>query len=98
MKYAKLIDGALKYAPKTVTKDRKHYNPYPEALLIEDGYKPVQMTPMPDPVEGYVWVAGWQEEDEAIVRTWHKEEAPEEPEIGADVAEQVLNILKGVEE
>lgn len=94
MSYAKLINGRLEYAPKTVTKDRVHYNPYPVELLIEDGYKPLEMTPMPEPVDGYVWVAGWQEEDEAIVRTWHKEVAPPE-EITAD---ELADILMGGED
>ena len=92
MSYAKLINGALQYAPKTITKDRIHYNPYPEAMLIKDGYKPVTMTPMPDPEEGYAWVAGWQETEEAIVRTWHKEVAPE-PEPSA---EEALEMLKAI--
>ena len=92
MSYAKLNNGALQYAPRTVTKDRVHYNPYPVELLIEDGYKPVEMTPMPEPEDGYVWVSGWEEEDDAIVRTWHKEEAPE-PEPSA---EEALEMLKAI--
>lgn len=96
MQYAKLTNGRIQYAPKTVTHDGKHYNPTPDHIAVELGYKPITNTPMPEPEEGYVWVSGWEETEKAIVQTWTKETAPEPEPDSADVAEQVLDILKGV--
>lgn len=74
----KLIDGHVQYAPRTIT---KRFNPYPEEMQIEDGYKPVVDTPMPEPEEGYIWVAHWEEETDSIVRVWEKEIATDDEEM-----------------
>ena len=96
MTYAKLTNGRIQYAPKTITYGGRHYNPTPDAIAVELGYKPITNTPIPEPEEGYMWVSGWEETEEAIVQVWHKEIAPEPEPDSADIAEQVLDILKGV--
>lgn len=92
MKYAKLIDGVISFAPRTVVVgDRQIGNPRPETL-IELGYKPVTYTDPPTVEEGYIAVPGWTETEEAIVQTWTVEEEPDEVD-----ADRALEILFGGE-
>lgn len=81
MKFAKLINGIVEYAPrKLVFEEVTVYNPSPEQLAAA-GYKPVEFTDPPEEPEGYYAEAYWTETDEAIVQTWSLEELPpEEPE------------------
>ena len=76
--YAKLNDNNLRYAPKSVTVGRTHYNPPPVEWLAENGYLPVEFTPRPEPVEGYTWVSRWEQTETAIVLVWEQVELPEE--------------------
>lgn len=50
--YAKLINGVLEYAPSSVVKDNIGYSNYNcnsnDAMLREDGYKPVLVGEMPN--------------------------------------------------
>ena len=88
MRYAKLIDGEIVFAPsKLVGEETTVYNPTPEMLMAE-GYKPVVFTDPPVAPEGYIAVQSWQDEGFEIVQVWHIEEAPDE--VGADEAMEIL--------
>lgn len=73
--YAKLIDGALVYAPRKMNTEIEGepyivYNP-PAELLEADGWLPVVETPMPDDApEGYHYEATYTEEGGEIVQGW----------------------------
>lgn len=94
--YAKLQNGFLRSAPKTITLDGKTINnPLPEELE-ELGYKPVVYTDMPDNTEeGKHWESSWTEEENAIKQVWTMVDDPvyPEPELSA---EDALNIIMGV--
>ena len=94
--YAKLSNGFLRSAPKTIVLDGCTINnPYPEELE-ELGYKPVVYTDMPAEVtEGKHWESGWTEEENAIRLVWTLTDDPiyPEPELSA---EDALNIIMGV--
>lgn len=88
MRYGKLIDGAMQYAPKKIKNgDSIIYNPTPETLTVW-GYMPVIVTDAPQTETGYQAVGEWVIEDGQIVLQWHIEEA--EP-----TAEEALAILMG---
>lgn len=94
--YAKLQNGFLRSAPKTIVLDGKTINnPLPEELE-QIGYKPVMYVDMPTEVtEGKHWESGWTEEENAIRQVWTLTDDPiyPEPELSADEA---LNIIMGV--
>lgn len=70
MRYAKIHEGELLFAPhKLPSGDTVVYNP-PAALLRELGYKPVTYTDPPETEEGWIPVQGWTETEEEIVQTW----------------------------
>lgn len=93
MKYAKLIEGEIVFAPRKMPTEIGGepyvvFNP-PAEMLIAAGYKPVTYTDPPDdPPEGYVYVPGWEEEEDEIVQTWSLivENIP---------AEEALDIIMG---
>lgn len=92
MNYAKLIDGAIVYAPRKLNVgEAVVYNPYPE-MLVEAGYKPVRYTEAPEVEPGYIAAPGWEETEDAIIQTWHVE-----PEGDIDPSE-ALDILLGGDE
>lgn len=68
--HAKLQNGFLRSAPKTIVLDGKTINnPLPEELE-QIGYKPVLYTDMPEATEGKHWESGWTEEENAIRQVW----------------------------
>lgn len=72
MKYGKLIDGAIIFAPRKVKYNGYTiYNP-PASVLLELGYKPVEFTDPPAPVEGFHPESSWIETDDAIVQIWQQ--------------------------
>ena len=76
MKYAKLIDGAIRYAPNPIIiADRQIGNP-PGEVYTAEGYKPVVYTDPPQTEPGYIAVPGWEEQADEIVQTWTVEEVP----------------------
>lgn len=79
--YAKLENGYLRSAPKTIVLDgRTINNPLPEELE-HLGYKPVVYTDMPtEVVEGKHWESGWMEEENAIRQVWTLVDDPVYPE------------------
>lgn len=94
--YAKLQNGFLRSAPKTIVLDGKTINnPLPEELE-QIGYKPVLHTDMPTEVtEGKHWESGWTEEETEIKQVWTFVEDPIYPEPDLS-AEDALNIIMGV--
>lgn len=73
--YAKLINGALVYAPRKMntTIDGEPYVVYnpPAELLEEQGWLPVVYTDMPgDAPEGYHYEPTYTEESGEIVQEW----------------------------
>lgn len=94
--YAKLENGYLRSAPKTITLDGKTINnPLPEELE-QLGYKQVMYVDMPiEATEGKHWESGWTEEENAIRQVWTLVDNPvyPEPELSA---EDALNIITGV--
>lgn len=93
--HAKLQNGCIRSAPKTITLDGKTINnPLPEELE-QLGYKPVVYTDMPVEVtEGKHWESEWTEEN-VIRQVWKLVDDPvyPEPELSA---EEALNIIMGV--
>ena len=81
MNYAKLIDGAIYFAPRKVKYNGFIiYNP-PADVLLALGYKPVQYTDPPEVPSGYHLEVSWTEDDERITQVWTlipDEEVPEE--------------------
>ena len=96
MRYAKLIDGALVYAPRKLATEIDGepyivYNP-PAELLEADGWLPVVYTDMPgDAPEGYHYEPIYTEESGEIVQGW---ELVESDYSGAEV----FDILFGGDE
>lgn len=94
--HAKLQNGFLHSAPKTITLDGKTINnPLPEELE-QLGYKPVVYVDMPDNTEeGKHWESEWEEGETEITQAWKLVDDPvyPEPELSADEA---LNIIMGV--
>lgn len=77
MKYAKLIDNTLQYAPKVLRVDGKTYiNPNAETLKAH-GYYPVVETERPTADDGYVVTSvGYALEGDTIIRKWQVKPKP----------------------
>ena len=94
--YAKLENGYLRSAPKTVQWQGHTVNNPSVDKLAELGYKPVVYTDTPiDVTEGKHWESSWEEEENAIRQVWTLVDDPvyPEPELSA---EDALNIIMGV--
>ena len=75
MRYAKLIDDQIQFAPrKLIVGEYVVYNPTPE-MLIAAGWKPVHIDQYPeeDPPEGYYWAIQWSQDDHNIYGHWASE-------------------------
>lgn len=91
--FAKLNDGRIVYAPKKLSGDGVTvYNP-PDSMYLEQGWKPVSITPPPEAPAGYYYESGWEETEEVIVQTWTLTPLPEE----IDEAEAFDIIFGGAE-
>ena len=79
MRYAKLINvRELEYAPQSIVKGQTRYIPYPVAMMIEDGFKPVTTTTQPVR-EGYWYELTYTERPDDILEVWVEHES--EPEL-----------------
>jgi hypothetical protein len=82
IKYAKIVCGALVvpqiYPGYIVLDGKKIYNPTDEQYR-NAGYLPLEETPQPEDVEGKIAVATYavNEEETAIVQSWHYEDVPD---------------------
>lgn len=94
--YAKLQNGFLRSAPKTIVLDgRTINNPY-DSELEQLGYKQVVYTDMPTEVtEGKHWESEWVDGETEIRQVWKLVENPVYPEPDLS-AEEALNIIMGV--
>ena len=96
--YAKLTNGILRGAQKTVDYNGKTiFNP-PDDVLLDMGYFPVAYTDMPtDAPDGQHYESHWEQTDTEIVQVWTLVDDPviPEPELSAD---EVLNIIMVVAE
>ena len=93
MKYAKLNEGNLEFAPNPIIIDDRQIGNPSDEVYADQGYKPVTYTDPPETEPGYIAVPGWEETDNAIVQTWTIEEEPDEID-----ADRAMDILFGGEE
>lgn len=82
MKYAKLIEGALVYAPRKLPTEIDGepyvvYNP-PDELLEAQGWLPVVYTDPPEAPEGYHYEPTYTEDGGEIVQGWVLVEDPDD--------------------
>ena len=91
--HAKLKNGFLRSAPKTIVLDGHTINnPLPEELE-QLGYKPVVYTDTPTEVaEGKHWESEWEEEENAIKQVWKLVEDPVYPEPEPTPEERISNL------
>ena len=79
--YAKLQNGMLRSAPKTVTWNGCTVNNPSAEKLMELGYKPVVYTDMPEnTTEGKHYESSWEESDTEIIQVWNLVDDPVYPE------------------
>lgn len=93
MRYAKLIENEIQYAPNPILIDDRQIGNPPAELYLEQGYKPVTYTDPPETDPGYVAVPGWEDDGEAIIQTWTIEEEPDDVD-----SERAMQILFGGDE
>ena len=93
---AKLINGALSYAPKKIIVDGKTiFNP-PETLLKEQGYKELQTAEMPDDAsENKLYVSSWTDAGDTIQQVWTLVDAPPKSreELAVELATKQINTM-----
>ena len=99
--HAKLQNGMLRSAPKTVTWNGCTVNNPSADKLMELGYKPVRYTDMPETtVEGKHYESSWEETETEITQVWNLAddpvypEPPETPEERLDKVEQRTDTLE----
>lgn len=86
--FGKLVDGALRGAPRPIrTADGDVFTNDP-ALLLQYGYKPIITTDYPS--DGGYYTESWTETESEIRQIWTAAEPPED--ISADEA---LDIITG---
>lgn len=77
MKYAKLINNYLTYAPNPILHNGLWYGNPPGSVYEAEGYKPVVYSEPPrDAPSGYQWNEAWGETDTEIVQGWVLVEVP----------------------
>lgn len=79
---AKLIDGAISYAPRKIIVDGKTiFNPT-DTLLKDRGYKDVETAEAPAvSTQTQQAVPSWQEQEDKIVQTWELKPAQPDPTV-----------------
>ena len=79
---AKLINGALSYAPKKIIVDGKTiFNPT-DTLLKEQGYKDVELSEAPTvSTQTQQAVPSWKEQENKIIQSWELKPAQPDPTI-----------------
>ena len=92
MRYAKLTDSSISYAPNPIQHNGLWYGNPPGSVYEAEGYKPVQYADQPEPQGVGHWEETWTETDEAIVQGWVWHEAGPDDEISGD---EVLDVLFG---
>ena len=91
--HAKLQNGFLRSAPKTITLDGKTINNPYDSELEQLGYKQVAYVDMPTEVtEGKHWESEWTEEENAIRQVWTLVDDPVYPEPEPTPEERISNL------
>lgn len=91
--YAKLQNGMLRSAPKTVTWKGCTVNNPSEEKLVELGYKPVVYTDMPENTEtGKHYESSWTETEAEITQVWNLVDDPVYPEPEPTAEERISNL------
>jgi len=76
MRYAKLINNQIHYAPNPINEGGNYIGNPPDEIYIEQGFLPVIRTDPPEPPEGYYCSPHWEEQDGQIVQRWEVKEIP----------------------
>ena len=76
MRYAKLIEGEIVFAPNPILVGENYIGNPPGSVYEDAGYKPVVYTDPPTVEPGYIAVPGWEDEGDEIVQVWSIEEEP----------------------
>lgn len=76
MRYAKLIEGELIFAPNPIKVGDNYLGNPPGSVYEAEGYLPVIYTDPPETEPGYVAVFGWYDEGDAIRQVWTIVPAP----------------------
>ena len=93
--YAKLQNGMLHSAPKTVTWKGCTVNNPSADKLVELGYKPVRYTDMPtENVEGKHYESTWEETEAEITQMWNLADDPVYPEPPETAEERLDKVEK----
>lgn len=91
--YAKLQNGMLRSAPKTVQWNGCTVNNPSDDKLVELGYKPVRYTDMPENiVEGKHYESSWEETETEIKQVWNLVDDPVYPEPEPTPEERISNL------
>lgn len=86
--YARLTEGILTYAPKSlIINDAKVWNAS-EAEYIAQGWFPVIRTDAPETEDGYYAEPYWEQNGDQIVQKW-------EIKVAEPTAEELLAIITG---
>lgn len=94
MKYAKLENGRIQYAPNPILIDGNVVGNPGAEVYVGLGYKPVEYVEPPQEPEGYGVAMSWMETDSAIVQAWTLVEMPvEDP-----TSDELLEIILGVDD
>lgn len=91
MKFAKLEEGNLIYAPRPLELNGVHVFTDDLETHLQLGYKELVLVPGPEAQEGYHTWFEWEETDTQIIQNWQSEWTDE---VSADEA---LNIIFGGE-
>lgn len=78
-KFAKLVNGAIEYAPRSFKKDGKYIFTSDEKVLRQFGYKPIVDAPPTTDDTHYALPTSWTETDDAIVRVYEVKEIEKPP-------------------
>lgn len=93
---AKLINGALSYAPKKIIVDGKTiFNPA-ETLLKEHGYKEIRESDIPDDApDGKIYVPSYEDKGDYIEQVWTLIDEPPKAkeELAIELATKQINTL-----
>ncbi len=77
MRYAKLINGSISYAPNPIRHAGLWHGNPPGSVYEAEGYKPVVYSdPSGDAPDGYQWSEIWSEDDGNIQQGWVLVEVP----------------------
>lgn len=95
--YGKLVNGKLEKAPDMCEeKNGTQHIPPGKDWLKENGYLEIVYTPAPEPKEDYVYIAGWEEKDGKIIRTWTEEHIEPTPDPIDAILETLDYILENM--